>query len=90
MGYGEKVARQFLDSGETGSEPRSLAALHNSQAGRVAVRKTMKTLCKCHGVSGSTSPTIPQVKPRGCVVANSLCVHFGDSLSADAPLCRKA
>ena len=47
------MARQFLDSGETGSEPRSLAALHNSQAGRVAVRKTMKTLCKCHGVSGS-------------------------------------
>lgn len=30
-----------------------MANLHNNQAGRVAVRKTMKQLCKCHGVSGS-------------------------------------
>ena len=48
-----QVSRQFLDSGETGSNPRSLANLHNNQAGRVAVRKTMRQLCKCHGVSGS-------------------------------------
>ena len=33
--------------------PVSPAHLHNNQAGRVAVRKTMRTLCKCHGVSGS-------------------------------------
>ena len=51
--FGEVVSRQFLDSGEAGTDPRSLANLHNSEAGRVAVRKTMKTLCKCHGVSGS-------------------------------------
>lgn len=51
--YGETVSRQFLDSAEAGKDPRSLANLHNSEAGRVAVRKTMKTLCKCHGVSGS-------------------------------------
>ena len=51
--FGELVSRQFLDSGEVGADPRSLANLHNSEAGRVAVRKTMRTLCKCHGVSGS-------------------------------------
>lgn len=51
--FGEQVSRQFLDSGETGSSPRSMANLHNNQAGRVAVRKTMRQLCKCHGVSGS-------------------------------------
>ena len=51
--FGELVSRQFLDSGEAGADPRSLANLHNSEAGRVAVRKTMRTLCKCHGVSGS-------------------------------------
>ena len=51
--YGETVSKQFLDSAEAGTDPGSLANLHNSEAGRVAVRKTMKTLCKCHGVSGS-------------------------------------
>jgi len=51
--FGETVSRQFLDTGESGNDPRSLANLHNSEAGRIAVRKTMKTLCKCHGVSGS-------------------------------------
>ena len=51
--FGEEVSRQFLDSGEAGADPRSLANLHNSEAGRVAVKKTMRTLCKCHGVSGS-------------------------------------
>ena len=51
--FGEEVSRQFLDSGEVGTDPRTLANLHNSEAGRVAVKKTMKTLCKCHGVSGS-------------------------------------
>jgi len=49
--FGEQISRQFLDT-DTG-KPRSLANLHNNQAGRIAVRKTMKTLCKCHGVSGS-------------------------------------
>ena len=51
--FGETVSRQFLDTAENGNDPRSMANLHNSEAGRVAVRKTMKTLCKCHGVSGS-------------------------------------
>eukprot|EP00095_Tigriopus_kingsejongensis_P009281 maker-scaffold175_size286436-snap-gene-0.10 protein:Tk09281 transcript:maker-scaffold175_size286436-snap-gene-0.10-mRNA-1 annotation:"protein wnt-8b isoform x1" len=51
--FGDQVAKKFLDSVETGSDSRSLANLHNNEAGRVAVRKTMKRLCKCHGVSGS-------------------------------------
>ena len=31
----------------------SIANLHNNEAGRVAVKRTMRELCKCHGVSGS-------------------------------------
>ncbi|XP_059097528.1 protein Wnt-8-like [Tigriopus californicus] len=44
--FGDQVAKKFLDG-------KSLANLHNNEAGRVAVRKTMKRVCKCHGVSGS-------------------------------------
>lgn len=51
--FGDQVAKKFLDTIETGSDPNSLANLHNNEAGRVAVRKRMKRACKCHGVSGS-------------------------------------
>ena len=53
IAFGEQVSKQFLDMDQFGKQPKSLANLHNNQAGRIAVRKTMKTLCKCHGVSGS-------------------------------------
>ena len=53
LAFGEQVSRQFLDVDRAGKKPVSPAHLHNNQAGRVAVRKTMRTLCKCHGVSGS-------------------------------------
>lgn len=51
--FGSLVARQFLDSQESGADPVSLVNLHNNAAGRVAVKKTMRRMCKCHGVSGS-------------------------------------
>lgn len=47
------AAQQFLDATETGTDSASLANLHNNEAGRVAVKRTMRELCKCHGVSGS-------------------------------------
>ena len=50
--FGGLVSRQFLDKWTRG-EPKSLANLHNNNAGRVAVKRTMRQLCKCHGVSGS-------------------------------------
>ena len=49
--FGSLVSRQFLD--KAASEPGSLAAQHNNEAGRIAIKKTMRQLCKCHGVSGS-------------------------------------
>lgn len=33
--FGDQVAKKFLDSVETGSDPKSLANLHNNEAGRV-------------------------------------------------------
>ena len=51
--FGELVSKRFLDTDSQTDKPKSLAILHNNKAGRIAVRKTMKTLCKCHGVSGS-------------------------------------
>ena len=53
LGFGEQISKQFLDQDRSTKQPVSLANLHNNQAGRIAVRKTMRTLCKCHGVSGS-------------------------------------
>jgi len=53
--FGNKVSREFLDRFERSKDPKSIASRHNYNAGRVGVEKTLKTLCKCHGVSGSCS-----------------------------------
>ncbi|XP_033103109.1 protein Wnt-8b-like [Anneissia japonica] len=53
--FGDRIARQFVDALETGSDARAAMNLHNSEAGRRAVHQTMNKACKCHGVSGSCS-----------------------------------
>ncbi|XP_076144242.1 protein Wnt-8a-like isoform X2 [Alosa pseudoharengus] len=51
--FGENISKQFVDALENGHDARAAVNLHNNEAGRLAVRATMKRACKCHGVSGS-------------------------------------
>ncbi|XP_020638432.3 protein Wnt-8a [Pogona vitticeps] len=51
--FGERISKHFVDSLERGHDARALMNLHNNEAGRLAVKTTMKRTCKCHGVSGS-------------------------------------
>ncbi|KAF6020003.1 WNT8B [Bugula neritina] len=53
--FGEKASKQYIDNLETGVDERAIVNLHNNEAGRRAVRRTLKLTCKCHGVSGSCS-----------------------------------
>uniref|UniRef100_A0A8D2LHE1 Protein Wnt n=1 Tax=Varanus komodoensis TaxID=61221 RepID=A0A8D2LHE1_VARKO len=53
--FGERISKHFVDAMETGKDIRALINLHNNEAGRMAVKTTMKRTCKCHGVSGSCS-----------------------------------
>ncbi|XP_009559167.2 protein Wnt-8a [Cuculus canorus] len=53
--FGERISKLFVDALETGHDTRALINLHNNEAGRLAVKTTMKRTCKCHGVSGSCS-----------------------------------
>lgn len=52
--FGFKVAKIYLDSQDNlqGDASRLINA-HNYEAGRQAVRKTMRRKCKCHGTSGT-------------------------------------
>lgn len=51
--FGAKFSREFVDTKEDAKTSRGRMNLWNNEAGRQAVRKEMKTLCKCHGVSAS-------------------------------------
>ncbi|KTG40955.1 hypothetical protein cypCar_00016636 [Cyprinus carpio] len=53
--FGERIAKQFVDALENGHDSRAAVNLHNNEAGRLAVKATLKRTCKCHGVSGSCS-----------------------------------
>ncbi|XP_030621406.1 protein Wnt-8a [Chanos chanos] len=53
--FGENISKQFVDALENGHDSRAAVNLHNNEAGRLAIRSTMKRSCKCHGVSGSCS-----------------------------------
>ncbi|XP_077999409.1 protein Wnt-8b-like isoform X2 [Glandiceps talaboti] len=53
VNFGEDVSKLVVDTFETGKDARAAMNLHNNEAGRRAVRQTLKRTCKCHGVSGS-------------------------------------
>uniref|UniRef100_A0A8C6TAM4 Protein Wnt n=1 Tax=Neogobius melanostomus TaxID=47308 RepID=A0A8C6TAM4_9GOBI len=53
--FGETVSKQYVDAQETGQDSRAAVNLHNNEAGRLAVKATMKRVCRCHGMSESCS-----------------------------------
>ncbi|XP_051514150.1 protein Wnt-8a-like [Myxocyprinus asiaticus] len=53
MEFGERISKQYVDALETGQDSRAAVNLHNNEAGRLAVKATMKRICKCHGMSES-------------------------------------
>ncbi|XP_054648185.1 protein Wnt-8a-like isoform X1 [Dunckerocampus dactyliophorus] len=55
VAFGEKISKQFVDALENGHDSRAAVNLHNNEAGRLAIKATMRRACKCHGVSGSCS-----------------------------------
>ncbi|KAJ8014907.1 hypothetical protein DPEC_G00020650 [Dallia pectoralis] len=53
--FGERISKQYVDALETGQDSRAAVNLHNNEAGRLAVKSTMKRVCRCHGMSESCS-----------------------------------
>ncbi|XP_030622223.1 protein Wnt-8a-like [Chanos chanos] len=51
--FGEKISKLYVDALETGQDSRAAVNLHNNEAGRLAVKATMKRICRCHGMSDS-------------------------------------
>lgn len=52
--FGFKVSKIYLESQDDKSDEASRRInRHNFEVGRVAVKKSMKKICKCNGVSGS-------------------------------------
>ncbi|XP_076877202.1 protein Wnt-8a-like [Brachyhypopomus gauderio] len=51
--FGERISKLYVDEFETGHDARAAVNLHNNAAGRLAVKATMKRVCRCHGMSDS-------------------------------------
>ncbi|KAF0308863.1 Protein Wnt-6 [Amphibalanus amphitrite] len=52
--YGYRKARQFMEAlFRRRADVKTLVMLHNNDVGRLAVRRHMRVVCKCHGLSGS-------------------------------------
>ncbi|XP_078386804.1 protein Wnt-8b [Cetorhinus maximus] len=84
VGFGETISKQFVDALETGQDARAAMNLHNNEAGRKAVKGTMKRTCKCHGVSGScTTQTCWQQLPEFREVGNYLKEKYYKALKID-------
>ncbi|XP_040218268.1 protein Wnt-8b [Rana temporaria] len=84
VGFGEAISKQFVDALETGQDARAAMNLHNNEAGRKAVKTTMKTTCKCHGVSGScTTQTCWQQLPEFREVGYHLKEKYHKALKVD-------
>ncbi|XP_053731062.1 protein Wnt-8b isoform X1 [Synchiropus splendidus] len=84
VGFGEAIAKQFVDALETGQDARAAMNLHNNEAGRKAVRGTMQRTCKCHGVSGScTTQTCWLQLPEFREVGNYLKEKYNRALKVD-------
>ncbi|XP_055517537.1 protein Wnt-8b [Leucoraja erinacea] len=84
VGFGETISKQFVDALETGQDARAAMNLHNNEAGRKAVKGTMKQTCKCHGVSGScTTQTCWLQLPEFREVGNYLKEKYHKALKVD-------
>ncbi|MFT7809919.1 protein Wnt-8a-like [Arapaima gigas] len=53
VAFGESISKMYVDALETGHDSRAAVNLHNKEAGRQAVKGTMKKICRCHGMSDS-------------------------------------
>lgn len=52
--FGFKVSKIYLESQDIQQDEASRRIdTHNYEVGRIAIKKNMKKICKCHGISGS-------------------------------------
>ncbi|KAE9548563.1 hypothetical protein FO519_008228 [Halicephalobus sp. NKZ332] len=51
--FGIAASRKILTRSGSGRSPLRILEKHNLKSGRLAVKKTLISSCKCHGVSGS-------------------------------------
>ncbi|XP_017777881.1 PREDICTED: protein Wnt-6 [Nicrophorus vespilloides] len=78
INYGIKVSKDFMDSRyKKMSDMKTIVKLHNYAAGRMAIKKHMRSDCKCHGLSGSCAlRTCWRKMPTFREVGNRLKEHF--------------
>lgn len=51
--FGFKVSKKYLEFEDVHDEVSRRINAHNYEVGRIAVKRSMKKKCKCHGISGS-------------------------------------
>uniref|UniRef100_A0A5S6QW13 Protein Wnt n=1 Tax=Trichuris muris TaxID=70415 RepID=A0A5S6QW13_TRIMR len=80
--YAISFSRKFVDARDRRSrDGRALMNLHNNRAGRKAVKRNLRTQCKCHGVSGSCATrTCWKALPHFTAVGSDLNKRYQEAL----------
>lgn len=73
--FSESFSKKFLDSKEKARDIHSKTNLHNIRLGRRVVLENIRTMCKCHGMSGSCEmktcwKSAPPIRDIGNILKN--------------------
>ncbi|CAB3978975.1 Wnt-10a [Paramuricea clavata] len=80
IAHGIYFSEKFLNSGQSSHDVQGMVSRHNFRAGRLVFMNTLKTMCKCHGLSGAcTAKTCVKTASGLRLIGNAVKTIFNNA-----------